>query len=92
MSFDFRAYNETYLKNAEAGNPAINDAAAYGVRLIPVEVAVGESYWRITEDLSYRFEGLAPGTDRVEAIGPCLQGDNVRLDKDNPEAMAHLSV
>lgn len=47
MTFDFKAYNETYLKNAEAGQPPINDAAAYGVRIVPAEVAEGESYWRV---------------------------------------------
>lgn len=262
MTFDFKAYNETYLKNAEAGQPPINDAAAYGVRIVSAEVAEGESYWRVIgvhhltpeenrgkhnvflealdengqrvrnpiawagwtwegrrpeeaanpvpldkpdnepannivmhfgqivsvwingltpdaaaisdqvenchtshpdelgpsgevwnsighhsfyvvfqrtrheggiveppeppepqggvitgqvaggqgytvrlyqgdtlidtqevgADLSYRFEGMAAGTYRVEAVGPCLQRDNIKLDEDNPEAKVHLSV
>lgn len=47
MSFDHRKYNEIYLNNAAAGGPPINDATAYGVRISPVEAAMGESYWKV---------------------------------------------
>jgi hypothetical protein len=46
----------------------------------------------VGDDLSYRFEGLSSGSYRVEAVGPCLQRDEITLDEDNPKANVHLSV
>ena len=46
----------------------------------------------IGQDLAYRFEGLPVGDYRVEAVGPCLQRDQIRLSQENPEAKVHLSV
>lgn len=47
MAFNFQEYNQRYLENARQGNPPVNDAAAYNVRLIPATVAEGQTYWKI---------------------------------------------
>ena len=47
MAFNFHEYNQIYLDNARQGNPPINDAAAYDVRIVPATVPEGETYWKI---------------------------------------------
>lgn len=43
--FNFCEYNRRFLQNA-AGE-AVNDAAAYGVRIVPAVVSPGQEYWRV---------------------------------------------
>jgi hypothetical protein len=47
MPFNHQSYNQIYLKNIQAGGAPINDAAAYGVRVVEANVPPGTPYWRI---------------------------------------------
>ncbi|GAB4462725.1 MAG: hypothetical protein Kow0031_41180 [Anaerolineae bacterium] len=47
MSFNHQQYNTQYLLNINDGGEPINDAAAYGVRIIPAQVAEGQEYWQV---------------------------------------------
>ncbi len=47
MAFDHQKYNAIYVENHQAGNPPLNDAAGYGVKIEPADVAVGEAYWQV---------------------------------------------
>ena len=62
----------------------------YTVRLYQAELLIDSQV--VGQDLGYRFAGLAPGTYRIEAIGPCLQRDQIELSGENPEARVYLSV
>jgi hypothetical protein len=80
-----------YYQDREGGNRPLRDARveiwdadASGDTLLDTK--------EVGDDLAYRFEGLPPGTYRVEAIGPCLRRDEIILDEDNPEANVHLSA
>jgi hypothetical protein len=47
MPFDHHAYNTLYVENARQNGEPINDATAYGVRIIKADVAEDEIYWKI---------------------------------------------
>ncbi len=48
MAFNHQQYNAQYLLNIRNNDEVINDAAQkYGVRIVPADVAEGETYWRI---------------------------------------------
>ncbi len=47
MSFNHQQYNTLYLVNINDGGEPINDAAAYGVRIVPAQVAEGQEYWQV---------------------------------------------
>lgn len=48
MAFNHQQYNQEYLLNAKNNGDPINDAAQkYGVRIVPADVAEGETYWKV---------------------------------------------
>lgn len=47
MPFDHQAYNTRYLENAQQGGAPINDAEAYGVRIVEADVGQDEIYWKV---------------------------------------------
>lgn len=47
MSFNFQQYNTLYLLNINDGGEPVNDAAAYGVRIVEANVPQGQEYWQV---------------------------------------------
>ena len=62
----------------------------YTVRLLQGDALIAET--KVDASLAFRFEGLADGVYRLEAIGPTLRQDNITLDAGGRQRVVYLSV
>jgi hypothetical protein len=47
MAFSHQRYNATFVQNAQSNKSALTPDAKYAVRVVPAEVAEGETYWKV---------------------------------------------
>lgn len=82
--------SEEIITNSGVISGQIAYGWGYTVRLLQGDTVLAEQ--RVGDDLTFRFEGLAHGTYRLEASGPSLVQDNITLDTDNLHRTINLRI
>jgi len=62
----------------------IERGRGYTVRLLRGNTAIAEQ--KVSDSLTYKFEGLPSGAYGVQAVGPPLDSDAVQLDTNHAQA------